>query len=115
MNRGDIYNVDLGPIPNDRKEQAGVRPAIAVSLGSLDKNNPLVSVIPLTTNLSSKDKPFTLLISPSQYNNLKQPSLALVSHVGPLDKRQILNFIGHLERPYMEKINQLLKDLFRLQ
>jgi mRNA-degrading endonuclease toxin of MazEF toxin-antitoxin module len=44
VNRGDIYYVDLGPIPERRNEQSGERPAIAVSLGSLDPSNPLVIV-----------------------------------------------------------------------
>ncbi|MDY6873782.1 MAG: type II toxin-antitoxin system PemK/MazF family toxin [Chloroflexota bacterium] len=114
MNRGDIYFVDLGPIPGNRKEQAGTRPAIAISLGSMDPKNPMVIVIPLTSNLKSENLPYSLLIKTSQGNNLQTDSVALISQLGALDKRMVKNRVGHLDGHDMGEIERILKDLLRL-
>ena len=71
-------------------------------------------MVPLTTNQNASSLPFTYILKPTPSNNLRTTSIALVSQVGALDKRKILNPIGHVDGKDMGEINSMLKELLRL-
>lgn len=114
MNRGDIFMVDLGDPPDDRIETAGYRPAIAVSLGDMDSDNPLVTIIPLTKNLSAANFPHTFVVEPSTENGLSISSVVLTFQISSLDKRDVKRELGRLENRHIATLNKQLKDLLRL-
>ena len=71
-------------------------------------------VIPLTSNLSANRFPFTLRIDPSPTNGLSMPSIALVFQLCAADVTHLGNIKGQLERHYIEKINEMMRQMLGL-
>ena len=51
MKRGEIWLVDFGEIDKTSSVQLGERPAIIVSNDVANKYSPVITVIPLSTNM----------------------------------------------------------------
>lgn len=107
MLRGEIWLVDFS-------DPVGRRPAIVISRGSQDSDNPFVMVVRTTKNLSQNRFPYTFIIDPSDLNRLDLPSVAMVHQMFPLLKEDFVHKIGDLENHYMAKIISELKDLLRI-
>ena len=107
MIRGEIWLVDFA-------DPIGCRPAIVISRGSQDKENPFVMVIRTTKNLYQKRFPYTIMIEPSDLNRLDLKSVAMVHQMIPLLKEDFVHKIGDLENHYMAKIISELKELLRI-
>jgi mRNA interferase MazF len=115
VRRGDILWMNLEKPPGGAgREQAGIRPTVVISLGDLDRDNPMITVVPLTSVLESQKFPYTCTINPSQINGLSNPSVALVFQVRSLDKDRIMRVAGKLETHYLEKVETLLRNLLSL-
>ncbi len=115
MKRGDVLWVDLGNPPGGSgREQAGTRPAIAISGGDLDPNNPMLTLIPLTGSIKAIRFPHTVTIEPSTENGLKKDSIAMVFQTRSLDKRRVIQVAGHLEDEYLKQIEEALEKLLSL-
>jgi len=82
---GDIVLVDFGAFPFGH-EQAGVRPAIFVSVMKV-----IAIVIPLTSKTDAARYDGTYAINPDKINNLSKKSIALVFHLRSIDIRRIHN------------------------
>lgn len=108
MKKGDVclINLNIG-VGN---EQYGERPAILIS----DTKTKIVIVIPLTANLEALRFPYTLVISPSVKNNLKQKSAALIFHIRAIDKTRILKTIGKIDLKLQKEIDEILKRMLGL-
>jgi len=71
-------------------------------------------VVPLTSNLSAGRFPFTLRIDPSPTNGLLNPSIALVFQLCAADVTHLGNVKGQLEHQYINKINELMRQMLGL-
>ena len=58
--------------------------------------------------------PFTLEIRESRENNLDKDSIALVFQLQTLDKKRLISKIGDIESDYLQKINEIIKNLLKL-
>ena len=115
MNKGDVAYFDLGNPPGGSgREQAGTRPAIIISGGSTDRGNPMVTVVPLTTNSTTTKFPHTQLITSSKDNGLSTDSVALIFQIRSLDKRRIKNIVGKLSPKNLKRVEQHLSTLLSL-
>ena len=93
-------------------EQEGRRPAIVLAdIGQAD----LIVAVPMTGELTSERFKFTLRISPSAKNNLKEDGIALVFQIRALDKNRLVEKIGQLDDKDIASINIILKDILKLQ
>ena len=112
MIRGDILSIDLGNPPGGSgREQSGIRPAIAISLGDADQSNPMITVVPLTGSTSATRFPHTLRISPTQQNGLSVESVAMVFQIRSIDKRRVRSTRGHLEHEILSDIELLIRNM----
>jgi mRNA interferase MazF len=113
--KGDIVFVDL-PFPADQqgREQTGRRPAIIFCDEAKCTQNPMLIVIPITSQSAASRFAFTLKINPSLINGLTQQSIALVFQIRAIDRSRIKNRIGHLEDDSIVSINQQLHEFLIL-
>lgn len=93
VRRFDIWLADLPEI-NDSHIQSGIRPVIIVSNEISNIHSPIVSIVPLTTNLSRVDMP-THIVLHNRY--LQKPSMALCEQLMTLDKTRLINKLGAVE------------------
>ena len=115
MARGDVYYANLPkPTSSSGHVQAGSRPCIIVSTDDNKPQNPIVSVIPLTTKQAAVKYPHTLQINPSRINGLTNISIALVFQLTGIDKSILMDKIGQLEPDDLKKIDDILRVLLGL-
>jgi len=112
MAYGDVIIVNI-PRSSDQTghEQIGSRPAIDVQSDVNDPGLPTTIIIPFTSKLQARRFPHTILVNPSAYNGLSDPSVLLVFQLRALDKKRIGNKIGRLEIFYIDKLEEELKIL----
>jgi mRNA interferase MazF len=113
MHRGDILEVDLRLAPGSRA-QGGRRPAIAVLAETALAINPVVTVVPLTSQQGALRFRYTFQIEPSRENGLTLPSVALVFQIRAEDRARILHVRGRLEAHYMAQLDALLREMLGL-
>lgn len=89
----DIWLADLPAVP-DSRVQSGVRPVIVVSNDVANEHSPIISIVPLTTNLSRIDMP-THTVLHSRF--LRCPSMALCEQIMTIDKTQLKDRMGAVE------------------
>lgn len=92
----DIWCADLPAAPGSYV-QHGVRPVVVVSNDTANRHSPIVSIVPLTTNLGRMDIP-THTVLRSRF--LRCPSMALCEQIMTLDKKQLMGRIGAVERAH---------------
>ncbi len=107
MARGDVLRVELPAQAG--KEQAGVRPAVAVQADEAD--SPTLMIVPFTSQLEALRFTHTIRVEPSAANGLTLPSVLLVFQLRAIDRRRIVSTIGRLEPNYLD---QLEAELYRL-
>jgi|SRR3989338_2910611 len=108
MKKGEIWLLEF-PFRKG-KEQSGLRPAIVLA----DVHKDLVTVIPLTSNMSALRFENTLEIKCSNENNLNADSVALVFQTQTIDKRRFINKIGKAENEHVKSIDDSLRKMFQL-
>ena|SRR3989338_5498863 len=109
MEKGEIWIVQF--YSKKGREQEGTRPAIIIA----DTKTDLILIIPLTSNLEALKKlPFTLEVKKSHENNLDKDSVALIFQLQAIDKKRLISKIGDIESHYLDKINEVIKDLLKL-
>ncbi|MBI2331210.1 MAG: type II toxin-antitoxin system PemK/MazF family toxin [Chloroflexi bacterium] len=112
MHRGDIVLVDLPQVAGaSGHEQIGMRPALVVHNDTTSSNLSVVMIVPVTSNLTAKNFPHTLLIQPSKQNGLSMPSVLLVFQLRAIDKQRIKKKLGEIEPPILDKVDIELKSL----
>ena len=82
MKKGEIWIIDIESASGH--EQEGLRPAVVVA----DVVDPVVSVIPCTSNLESLRFPFTLQINPTNQNGLDRLSVAIIFQLRAIDRKK---------------------------
>lgn len=89
----DIWLADLPPAPESHV-QSGMRPVVIVSNDVANTHSPIVSIIPLTTNLARVDIP-THTVLHSRF--LRCPSMALCEQITTIDKSRLKERMGAVE------------------
>lgn len=107
VQRGDIYRADLHP--TEGSEQDGVRPVLVVSRDAINRNSPVVVIVPFT-DASNKTK-----IYPSHVRikcgtgGLKMDSIAVCEQVRAISKTRLKSSVGTLDRADMASVEAALK------
>ena len=114
MARGDVIYVDLPIAGGAAREQSGSRPALAVQADNIDSTLPTMMIIPSTAQLAALRFPLTMEVKPSSMNGLTQQSVLLVFQLRAIDKRRIVRKLGTLESAYLQKIQQLMRQLLAI-
>ena len=106
IRQGDIYFTTL---PHNRgSEEAGRRPVLVVSSSRMAWASTVI-VVPLTSNMTYRDKathvPFQF-----RFKNGGKQSLALCEHIRELDKQFLDEKIGYANRTTMKTIMGIIKE-----
>jgi len=109
LHKGEVWQIRL-PSANGH-EQSGERPAIIIQDDTFIQTLPMVVVVPLTSVLSAKRFPATLVIQPNELNGLNLTSIALIFQIRSLDKRRFIRKLGSVDQ---DTLNHILKILDRL-
>ena len=100
--RGDIYFADLGPGVGSK--QGGKRPVINCQNNSANLYSPTMTMVPTTSQLKRLDLPCHVLIG--REGNLKKDSMAMCEQLGPVNKSDVIGYIGRLSRETMRKVDE---------
>lgn len=89
----DIWLADLPTKPGSHV-QSGMRPVIVVSNDTANRYSPIISIVPLTTNLARVDIPtHTVIRNPA----LRTASMALCEQITTIDKTCLKERMGAVE------------------
>ena len=107
----DIWLADLPTVPESHV-QSGIRPVVIVSNDTANQCTSLVSIVPLTSNLTRPDIPTRIVIHSHCWNNA---SMALCDQVMTIDKARLKERMGavehHHERMAIRHCMQVQLDL----
>lgn len=107
MNRGDVYDARLSPA--EGSEQAGNRPVVIVSRNAINRNSPVVVVIPLTDAANVRRAyPNNVLIAAGE-GGLTLDSVALGGQVRAIATSRLLQRRGALSPDTVRAINRALQ------
>ena len=113
MRRGEIAYINL-PLTAGSRVQGGRRPAVLVIADDAHPGNPLVMIVPLTTNIAAERFPFTFQIEASPENGLSETSIALVFQLCAADRTHVDSVVGKLEDHHLTRINEMIRQLLGL-
>lgn len=101
-NQGDIWWVDFGePIGSSPGYR---RPAVIVQRDSLNRSRVATTLcVPLTTNLRWRDAPGNVMLRAAD-TALDRDSVANVSQLTAIDKSQLIEPAGRVDRPHLSRI-----------
>ena len=105
IERGDVFLVNFDPTVG--AEAKKTRPAVIVSNNVNNAHSPLVSISPITSNVS-KVYSFEVEV-PARSGGLKTRSKVMPNQTRAVDKIRLLKKMGHLPQEIMDKIDEALK------
>ena len=107
IKRGDIVYVNLEP--KIGSESGKKRPCVIIQNDIGNKYSPVTIVAVITSQKEiSKKYPVDVWIEKGE-GGLKYPSIILCDQIRTIDKRRIINKVGHLSDSVLEDINLALK------
>lgn len=112
MVRGDVYDARLSPV--EGSEQAGTRPVIIVSRDAINRNSPVVVVVPLTDAANVKRSyPNNVLIRAGE-GGLSLDSVALTGQVRAIAVTRLLGRRGTVSGETLTNIDRALRITLNL-
>ncbi len=111
IRRGEIFLVNFDPTVG--AEAKKTRPAVVVSNDINNAHSPIVSISPITSNVT-KVYSFEVETLPG-VGGLKTRSKVMVNQTRAVDKIRLIKKLGHLSAEIMEDINRALKLHYDLE
>jgi len=111
IKRGEVFLVNFDPTLG--AEARKTRPAVVVSNDINNAYSPIVSISPITSNVT-KVYAFEVEI-PSGINGLKNRSKIMVNQTRAVDKIRLMKRLGHLPEKIMIDMNRALKLHYDLE
>ncbi|MGZ6193327.1 MAG: type II toxin-antitoxin system PemK/MazF family toxin [Syntrophales bacterium] len=103
--KGDVYRVNFDPAAGSEVKK--IRPAVIVSNDVNNANSPILSIAPITSNVS---RVFSFEVElPSGSSGLAKKSKAMVNQTRAVDKARLIEHIGKLDRQVLDRIDRALK------
>ena len=108
IRRGEVYWVDLS-LPSKEEQEKGIihelqgpHPAVIISNNQQNIYSPLITIIPLTSQLD-KIYPFEVLTEINQ-----QKGKTLTDQITTIDKKRLGDCLGKLDKSIMKQIQEAL-------
>ncbi len=105
IRRGDIFLVNFDPTVG--AETKKTRPALIVSNDVNNANSPIISISPITSNVT-KVYSFEVEI-PSGVGGLRARSKVMINQTRAVDKARLIRKLGHIPDPTQKEVDQALK------
>ncbi|KKL54525.1 hypothetical protein LCGC14_2264550 [marine sediment metagenome] len=104
IKRGEIFLVNFDPTVG--AEARKIRPALVVSNNINNAHSPIVSISPITSNIS-RIYSFEVKV-PADTGGLQTRSKIMVNQTRAVDKIRLIKRLGHLPEEIMKQVNQAL-------
>jgi mRNA interferase MazF len=111
IKRGEVFLVNFDPTVG--AEARKTRPAVVVSNDVNNTHSPIISISPITSNVT-KVYSFEVEI-PSGMGGLRTRSKIMVNQTRAVDKIRLIKKLGHLSEELMDNVNQALKLHFAIE
>lgn len=111
IKRGEVFLVNFDPTIG--AEAKKTRPAVVVSNDINNAHSPIVSIAPVTSNVT-KVYSFEVEI-PQGVGGLKTRSKVMVNQTRAVDKIRLIKKLGHLPEQILSDINEALKLHYDLE
>lgn len=109
IKRGNILYANM----SDEYEgsiQGGMRPVVVISNNQANKYSPVITVIPLTSRIYKKKYlPTHVWLRESHCSGLGRDSVALCEQILPLNRKDIVDFVGEVDQKMMKKITRAIQ------
>lgn len=106
IRRGDIYYADLSPVVGS--EQGGIRPVLIIQNDIGNKHSPTVICAAITSRMNKAKLPTHVEIDAKRYQIVKN-SVVLLEQIRTMDKQRLKEFVCHVDKELMKKVNEALK------
>ncbi|MCG3118065.1 MAG: Endoribonuclease EndoA [bacterium] len=110
VHEGDIFLANMDPTIG--VEMKKTRPVVIVSNDWINQFSQLVVVVPVTTS-TQKVSPSHVLI-PAGQGGLNHLSKALTEQIRAMDKLRLVRRIGKLEKEYMAKLHEAMRNTLNM-
>ncbi len=104
IKRGEIFLVNFDPTVG--AEARKIRPALVVSNDINNAHSPIISISPITSNIS-RIYSFEVEV-PAGTGGLQTRSKVMVNQTRAVDKIRLIKRLGHLPEEIMKQVNQAL-------
>lgn len=111
IKREEVFLVNFDPTVG--AEAKKIRPAVVVSNDVNNAHSPIVSISPITSNVT-RIYSFEVEI-PSGMGGLRTRSKIMVNQTRAVDKIRLIRKLGRLSEGLMENVNQALKLHFAVE
>lgn len=90
--------------------QGGMRPVVVVSNNQANKHSPVITVVPLTSRIYKKKYlPTHVLLKERHCSGLGRNSVALCEQILPLNRKDIVECVGEVDKKMMKKITKAVQ------
>ena len=111
IRRGDIFYADLSPVVGS--EQGGVRPVLIIQNDVGNRHSPTVICAAITSRMNKAKLPTHIELDANKYQIVKN-SVVLLEQIRTIDKQRCKDYVCHLDKEIMNKIDEALKISFSL-
>jgi mRNA interferase MazF len=110
IKRGDVFLLNFDPTVG--AEARKTRPAVVVSNDTNNAHSPIVSISPITSNVS---RVYTFEVEiPAQTGGLDLLSKVMVNQTRAVDKTRLIKKLGRLPQIVMKEVDRALKLHYEL-
>lgn len=106
IRRGDIFYADLSPVVGS--EQGGIRPVLIIQNDIGNKHSPTVICAAITSKMNKAKLPTHIEVDAKRYQIVKN-SVVLLEQIRTIDKQRLKEFVCHVDKELMRKVNEALK------
>ena len=111
IKRGDIFYADLSPVVGS--EQGGIRPVIVIQNDVGNRHSPTIICAAITSKMNKAKLPTHVELEAKKYHLVKN-SVILLEQVRTIDKQRLKDFICHVDKYMMSRIEEAIKISFGL-
>lgn len=105
IKRGALFLADLSPVVGS--EQGGQRPVLIVQNDIGNLYSPTVIVVAITAQITKSKLPTHIELSGVE-NGLLKDSVILTEQIRTIDKKRLIQHLGHLNDHYMKAVDDAL-------
>ena len=111
IKRGDIFYADLSPVVGS--EQGGIRPVLIIQNDVGNRHSSTVICAAITSRMNKAKLPTHIELDAGKYQIVKN-SVVLLEQVRTIDKQRLKDYVCHLDKEIMTKIDEALRISFSL-
>lgn len=114
ITRGDIIQVYL-PVKNTsgKSVQEGTRPMVVISNDTCNSVSPVITALPFTSSDRKINKPLPTHVvideDDLEGTGLTKKSVVMAEQICPVDKRDIVMYLGSLPKKYLGSVEKALR------